>query len=51
MGGVIGFDMPAFLQIASARGYESEPLLTLLSFGESGMLEAMNEKSESGSES
>ena len=50
MGGVIGFDMPAFLQVASTRGYEGEPLVTLLSFAESGMLEAMKEKSESGSE-
>ena len=38
MGGIIGFDMPAFLQVADSMGYESEPLISLLSFAESGML-------------
>ena len=51
MGGIIGFDMPAFLQVADALGYERESLISLLSFAESGMLEAMKERSESGSES
>ena len=51
MGGIIGFDMPAFLQVAEALGYECEPLVGLLSFAESGMLEAMKERSESGSDS
>ena len=51
MGGIIGFDLPAFLQVADSMGYEREPLISLLSSAESGMLEAMNERSESGRES
>ena len=51
MGGIIGFDMPAFLQVADALGYERGSLLTLLSFAESGMLEAMKERSDQGSDS
>ena len=47
MGGIIGFDLPAFLQVADALGYERKSLISLLSFAESGMLEAMRERSES----
>lgn len=44
MGGVIGFDLPAFLQTADVLHYDKETLLILLPFAESAMVEAYAKK-------
>ncbi|PKR54402.1 DUF7697 family protein [Thalassospira marina] len=44
MGGVIGLDMPALLELARLRGYDAEILAQLLPDCEKGLLAALAEK-------
>ena len=46
MGGVTGFDMPAFLEAARIQGCDIEAMMILLPYGETGLLEAMKEERE-----
>lgn len=44
MGGVIGLDQPALLQLAEALGYDRRAAALLLPYAEAGMVSALAEK-------
>ena len=46
MGGVVGLDLPALLEISDALGYDRQAMAVLLPFVESGLLEALDEQKE-----
>ena len=45
-GHVVGLDLSAALEMVRARGFDLEILVELLPFAEAGMIESINENSE-----
>ena len=46
MGGVVGLDMPALLEISDALGYDRNVMIVLLPYAEAGLMEALDEQKE-----
>ena len=49
-GAIAGFDVPTTLSIAEALGYDSQALLLLLEYAESGLREAVKNNGDSNTE-
>ena len=48
MGTVLGFDLPAVLELARLQGHDLEALAVLLPYIEAGLVTAANRKSDDG---
>ena len=44
MGGILGFDVPALLDVAGTLGYSRRLMAQLIPFAEAGLLEAVQER-------
>lgn len=44
MGGIIGFDLPALLEISDTLGYDRRAMVQLIPYAEAGFLEALQQR-------